>query len=132
MSYRDRFRNGWVPEKLDLEGKYAVYLVGPVVPDIRFFRHNKCFEKINDRITGYNEFLGLLKIARFRVERGKSLSDPDLDVIRIVYDHPSNPFFVRLLVDEIRQIGPDEYLGQGMYRILGKAFWAFWFSVKRQ
>ena len=131
MSYRERFRNGWVPEKVDLQGKYSVHLVAPLLPDIRFLRQCKCFEKVNDRITGFNEFLGLLKIARFRVEKGKSLSDPDLDVIRIVYDHPSNPFFVRLLVDEVRQVGPDEYLGQGMFTVLGKALWAFWFSVKK-
>jgi hypothetical protein len=110
---------------------YPVYLVAPLIPHIRFFRHCKYFEKINDRITGYNQFLGLLKIARFRVETGNSLSDQNMEVIRIVYDHPSNPFFVRLLVDEIRQVGPDEYLGQGMYRIMGKAFRAFWFLIKR-
>jgi hypothetical protein len=131
MSYREKFRNGWVPEKLDLKGTYPVYLLAPLLPDIRFFRHCKYFEKINDRITGYNQFLGFLKIARFRVETGKSLSDPHLEVIRIVYDHPSNPIFIRLLVDEIRQVGPDEYLGQGMFRILGKPFRAFWFSVKK-
>ena len=64
-----------------------------------------------------------IRVARFRVEKGQSLADPDLDVIRIVYDDPGNPFFIRPLVDEIRQIGPDEYLGQGMYQVLGKAFW---------
>ena len=131
MSYREKFRNGWVPEKLELEGKYKVYLVAPIIPDIRFLRQCKCFKKINNSIMGHNEFLGFLKIARFRVEKGKSLSDPDLEVIRIVYDHPSNPFFIQPLVDEIRQVGPNEYLGQGMYQILGKAFWAFWFKVKK-
>jgi len=130
-SYKERFRSGWVPEELDLDGKYAVYAVGPLMPKIRFFRQCKVFEKGEKRITGINEFLGLLRLAKFRVETGKSLSDPDLDVIRIVYDDPTNPFIVRPLVDEIRQIGDDEFLGQGMYQVLGKAFWAFWFLVKR-
>ncbi len=86
---------------------------------------------INDRITGYNEFLGFIKVARFRVEKGPSLADPNLEVIRIIYDHPSNPAVVRRLVDEVRQIGPDEYLGQGMYQLLGRSFWVFWFTVKK-
>jgi hypothetical protein len=131
MSYRERFRSGWVPETLDLGGRYAVALVGPLLPELRFFKQCKCFEKVNDRITGYNEFLGFIKVARFRVEKGGSLADPSLEVIRIVYDHPSNPAIVRRLVDEIRQVGPGEYLGQGMYRILGKPRWAFWFSVRK-
>lgn len=131
-SYKERFRNGWVPDSLDLDGKYAVYMVGPFLPKLRFLFQNKVFEKHPDRIAGMNEFLGRIRVAKFRVEKGKSLSDPDLDVIRIVYDDPANPFIVRPLVDEVRQIGPYEYLGQGMYQVLGKAIWAFWFLVKRK
>jgi len=130
-SYKERFRTGWVPEKLDLEGKYRVYMVAPFFPKIRFFRQNKVFEKKGESISGANEFLGLLRVAKFRVETGKSLSDPDLDVVRIVYDDPANPAIVRPLVDEVRQVGKDEFLGQGMYQVLGKAVWAFWFLVKR-
>ncbi len=130
-SYRERFRRGWVPEQLDLDGKYAVYMVGPFLPKIRFFRQCKVFEKGGESTSGVNEFLGLLRFAKFRVETGKSLSDPDLDVIRIVYDDPDNPLIVRPLVDEIRQVDQDEFLGQGMYKVSGRAFWAFWFLVKR-
>ncbi len=130
-TYKEKFRRGWVPEKLNLDGKYAVYMVGPFLPKIRFLRQCKVFEKEQASISGVNEFLGLLRIAKFRVEKGSSLSDPDLDVIRIVYDNPANPFIVRPLVDEIRQIDEGEFLGQGMYQVLGKAFWAFWFLVKR-
>ena len=129
-SYKKRFREGWVPETLELDGKYAVYMVGPMLPKLRFFRQCKVFMQGAERIDGVNEFFGLLRFAKFRVEKGESLSDPTLDVIRIVYDNPTNPFFVRPLVDEIRQIGDDEFLGQGMYQVLGKARWAFWFLVK--
>ena len=129
--YKERFRHGWVPENLDLQGKYAVYMAGPLLPKIRFFRQCKVFEDGSTQILGINEFIGSIRFARFRVEKGMSLSNPDLEVIRIVYDNPSNPFFVRPLVDEIRQVGENEYLGQGMYQVLGKAFWAFWFLVKR-
>jgi len=130
-TYGEMFRRGWVPEKPELDGKYAVFLVGPFLPKIRFMRQCKVFEKTEDRIRGVNEFLGLIRVAKFRVEKGKSLADPELDVIRIVYDDPANPFVVRPLVDEIRQVGRDEFLGQGMYRVLGRAFWAFWFLVRR-
>jgi hypothetical protein len=130
-SYQQRFRAGWVPENLALEGKFPVYMVAPFLPKVRFFRQNKVFDKKGASISGVNEFLGLLRVAKFRVEKGKSLSDPDLDVIRIVYDDPTNPAIVRPLVDEVRQVGKDEYLGQGMYQVFGKAVWAFWFLVKR-
>jgi len=130
-SYKEMFQRGWVPESLDLDGKYAVYMVGPFLPRIRFFRQCKVFEKAGERITGVNEFLGLLRVAKFRVEKGKSLNDPGLDVVRIVYDDPTNPAIVRPLVDEVRQVGRDEFLGQGMYQVLGKAIWAFWFLVRK-
>ena len=130
-SYKEMFKRGWVPEELNLDGKYAVYMVGPFLPKIRFFRQCKVFEKAQAGVSGVNEFFGLLRIATFRVEKGESLSDPDLDVIRIVYDDPANPFIVRPLVDEIRQIDTDEFLGQGMFQLFGRAFWAFWFLVKR-
>ena len=129
--YTERFRNGWVPDQIDLEGRYAVHLVGPLLPQIRVLRQCKVFERAGAGISGINEFLGFLRVARFRVERGRSLSDPSLEVIRIVYDDPRNPFFVRPLVDEIRQIGEGTYLGQGMYSVLGQAVWAFWFQVER-
>jgi len=130
-SYGRKFRDGWVPESPDLEGKYRVYMVAPYLPRMRFFLQRKVFRNEQGRVYGNNEFLGFIRVARFRVEKGKSLSDPDLDVIRIVYDDPANPFFVRPLVDEVRQVGPDEYLGQGMFTVLGKPFWAFWFLVRR-
>jgi len=130
-SYGKRFRDGWVPDVLDMDGKYRVYLVAPLLPRMRVLLQRKVFENIQGRISGINEFLHFIQIARFRVEKGKSLSDEALDVIRIVYDDPANPFFVRPLVDEIRQIGPEEFLGQGMFTVFGKTVWAFWFLVRK-
>jgi hypothetical protein len=130
-SYGRKFREGWVQEPLDMDGKYRVYLVAPLLPRMRVLLQRKVFENLQGRITGVNEFLHFVHIAKFRVEKGKSLSDTDLDVIRIVYDDPSNPFFIRPLVDEIRQIGPEEFLGQGMFTVFGRAVWAFWFLVKK-
>jgi hypothetical protein len=130
-SYGKKFRDGWVPEPLDLDGKYRVYLVAPLLPRMRVLLQRKVFENLQGGITGINEFLHFIHVAKFRVEKGKSLSDADLDVIRIVYDDPSNPFFVRPLVDEIRQIGPEEFLGQGMFTVFGRVVWAFWFLVRK-
>jgi len=130
-AYGKKFREGRVPESLDLDGKYRVYMVAPLLPRVRFLLQRKVFRNAAGRVTGTNEFLHFIRVARFRVEKGKSLSDPGLDVIRIVYDDPANPFFIRPLVDEIRQVGPEEFLGQGMFTVLGKAVWAFWFLVRR-
>ena len=130
-SLQDRFQDGWVPDDLNLTGKYRVYLLGPCLPNLRFFLHRKVFRRTSAGIVGTNEFLRVLRLAKYHVERGSSQLDRSLEVVKISYDHPSNPFFVRPLVDEVRQVGTDEFLGQGVYQIFGKPMWAFWFLVKR-
>jgi hypothetical protein len=127
----ERFRGGSVPETLELEGAYRVHLLAAPLPPLRFFGHRKVFERAAGGITGVNEFLGAVRLARFRVQRTASLDGSGLEVARIAYDEPCNPFFVRPLVDEIRQVGPEEWLGQGFYPVLGRLRRVMWFSIKR-
>jgi hypothetical protein len=55
----------------------------------------------NDRITRY----------RFETYIGRSRAG-DFDALQLDYDLPENPFFIRPIKDEIRQLRPGLYLGQ--------------------
>jgi len=54
---------------------------------------------------------------RFTTRIGRSRAG-DFDALHIDYDQPGNPFFVRRIADELREIGRGLYLGQG-YAIVG-------------
>lgn len=132
MSLANEFDNARAGNPDDLSGEYAVRLVGSFLPvPVRFFGHKKVFERTAMGITGYNAFLGgLVKIGRFRVERGAS--EDGSDVTKIIYDTPENPFFMRPLTDEVRETAPGDFLGRGMMKIAGKARNVFWFTVSKE
>lgn len=131
MSLQDDFATAVARDPDDLAGEYAVRLVAGFLPvPVRFFGHKKVFERTALGITGYNAFLGgLVKTGRFRVERGAA--EDGADVTRIIYDTPENPFFMRPLTDEVREVVPGNFLGRGMMRIAGKTRNVFWFTVTR-
>ena len=47
----------------------------------------------------------------FRTEVGPGLADP-VQVMKIDYDIPENPLWLRSILDEIVQVGPNHYLGK--------------------
>ena len=48
---------------------------------------------------------------RFETSIGRSRAG-DFDAFHLDYDNPGNPWFIRAIQDEIRQVGPGLYLGQ--------------------
>ncbi|MBI2798585.1 hypothetical protein HYX70_04865 [Candidatus Saccharibacteria bacterium] len=48
----------------------------------------------------------------FKMSSAKGLTDPDKQVLKIDYNLPSNPWWLRLVVDEVVQTGPNELLGK--------------------
>jgi hypothetical protein len=44
----------------------------------------------------------------------------DFQAVQLDYDHPSNPFFIRAIKDEIRELSPGLFLGQA-YLQLGQS-----------
>ncbi|MCP4122049.1 MAG: hypothetical protein GY751_09875 [Bacteroidetes bacterium] len=129
MSLNEDFQLGTTPEITDFNGDFVVKLEVPVLPAIRFLGHNKHFPSGIEIGGGYNPFLGFFKIGKFRIEKGKSELDDELEVLKIIYDSIENPFFIRPLVDELRQISPDCYLGRGIYTIFGRRLKVFYFTV---
>ncbi len=49
---------------------------------------------------------------------GSGLRDKNLAVLKIDYNIQSNPFWLRAILDEIVQVGPNEYLGKVHVRII--------------
>lgn len=48
----------------------------------------------------------------FKTYTGKGIQDKSLDVFRIDYNIPQNPFWLRFILDEIVQVDKDRYLGK--------------------
>jgi hypothetical protein len=48
----------------------------------------------------------------FQTSVGKGLKDENTDVFKLNYDSPENPFPIRIILDEMVQVAPDEFLGK--------------------
>ena len=60
------------------------------------------------------------RLYRFETTVEPSLAG-DFDAVKLDYDLPENPFFIRAIRDEIRELSPGLYLGQA-YARTGGAF----------
>lgn len=92
----------------------------------------KSFEKDNG--TGFNIFTptgaSLLKILTpfyklfrtnadgntdayyFKTSTSRGFRDKEIDTFKLDYDSPENPFLIRIILDEIVETAPEEYLGK--------------------
>jgi hypothetical protein len=48
----------------------------------------------------------------FKTSTGRGFKDGGVDTFKLDYDSPENPFLIRIILDEIVQVAPDEYLGK--------------------
>jgi len=62
----------------------------------------------------------------FQTRTAPGLKDPELNVVKLDYDSPENPFSIRIILDEIVEVAPQEYLGKihvkvfpGFYSTIG-------------
>ncbi len=132
---KQKFRDGSTPDPGELRGYYTVRLVTGVFPPLRFFGHQKFFpadvEAPQSGSGGFNEFWGGIRIGRFMIEKITSILGDGQVVLRVNYDRPGNPFWVRPLNDELKKIHEGCYLGRGVFKLFGGAFNSFYFSVER-
>ncbi|MBA3678713.1 hypothetical protein H0W80_00740 [Candidatus Saccharibacteria bacterium] len=66
--------------------------------------------------TGVNRFADSDRYV-FTVYPGKGLTD-SREVIKIDYNQPTNPWWLKFVTDEIVQVAPDEYLGKIQVNVL--------------
>ncbi len=81
--------------------------------------------------TGFNN-IGDQEKYPFKTYLGKGLQDKGLEVLKIDYDISKNPFYIRLIVDEIVQTAPNKYLGKVHLKLpLGLNFALGYFSLQK-
>jgi hypothetical protein len=133
---KQKFAENPSPDIGELHGYYAVKLVTGFLPPMRFFGHRKFFPvDVADPgpdSGGFNEFLSRIRIGCFMIEPATSILGDGQQVLRINYNRPGNPFWLRPLNDELKKVGRDRYLGRGVFRLFGLAFNSFYFSVERE
>jgi hypothetical protein len=56
----------------------------------------------------------------------------EFDAVQLDYDLSPNPFFIRAIKDEIREIGPGLWLGQAYAQIQGKAHLVLYFALSNR
>ncbi|MDD5711423.1 MAG: hypothetical protein PHY31_01545 [Smithellaceae bacterium] len=131
-SLKKVFATGATPTPAEMRGHFAVRLVTGLLPEVRFFGHRKFFpESVEYSGGGYNEFLGSLRVGDFRIEVGPSVLGDGENILRINYNRPGNPFWLRPLNDELKRIREGYYLGRGVYALGGRAFKVMYFSLER-
>ena len=48
----------------------------------------------------------------FKTSGGPGFKDKQVDTFKLDYDSPDNPFLIRIILDEMVEVGPDEFLGK--------------------
>ena len=71
-----------------------------------------------------------LRLYRFETSIGPSRAG-DFDALQLDYDLPENPFFIRPIEDELRQLRDGLYLGQAYLRLRGTASLVLYFGLSR-
>jgi hypothetical protein len=68
----------------------------------------------------------------FQTRTAPGLKDPDINVIKLDYNAPENPFLIRIILDEIVEVAPDEYLGKIHLKVFPGVFCAIgYFGLKK-
>ncbi len=68
------------------------------------------------------------RLFRFETFVGKSRAG-DFDAVQLDYDLPENPFFIRAIKDEIRELSPGLWLGQAWLRVSGAEHLGLYFGL---
>jgi hypothetical protein len=123
----------------DLRGRMLAWpaLKPPVSRWVRAFAGSRVFPwrgksfspKGEDRGEGMNRVVR----DRFRLYRFETFVDRsragDFDCVQLDYDLPENPFFIRAIKDEIREIAPKLYLGQAYLQRKDKTHLVLYFGL---
>ncbi len=93
------------------------------------WRGKSFFPQTEHRGEGINRVLSeRLALFRFetRVDRSRA---GDFDAVQLDYDLPENPFFIRAIKDEIREVEPGLWLGQAYLHAGGKDTLVLYFGL---
>jgi hypothetical protein len=123
-----RFKAGDIPNPLP-SGLYAGTVSGRT-----YVWRGKKFDMA--KATGINVFGGTTELTQtekypFIVVIDKGIRDTDMKVVKINYNLPENPWWLRMVLDEIVEIEPNHYLGKLHVRF-GNLVWTLsYFELKK-
>ena len=127
------FERATVPDVDDLLGEYAVHLVTPFLPPLRFFGHKKQVPpRVSENGGGKNALVGgMIRLGDFHVERGPSSLGDGLEVLKIIYDAPKSPKLLQWLTDEVREYRKGYYICRGVYNLFGRPTLIMYFTLTK-
>ncbi len=68
----------------------------------------------------------------FKTYTAKGIQDKNLDVLKIDYNIEGNPWWLRTILDELVEVGPNKYLGKVHIRLLpGLTFTVGYFKLEK-
>lgn len=68
----------------------------------------------------------------FRTSTGRGFKDHDIETFKLDYDSPENPFLIRIILDEIVEVAPQEFLGKVHIKVFPGYFATIgFFGLKR-
>lgn len=106
-AHQKTFLQGKVPNELP-NGLYKGSVPGYTFP----WKGKKFNREKGSGINIFNENGKTTQQYPFKLYTGKGLADKNLEVIKIDYNLPQNPLWLRFIVDEIVEVKKDTYLGK--------------------
>lgn len=133
----------WTTQRGDLQHKFVSGSIPSVLPDgpykglVSGFAGTWRGKEFNRaQRTGHNLFGTGTTLERkypFTTSVTKGLRDTGINVVKIDYDLPSNPGWLRLVTDEIVEIEPGRFLGKLHFRLIpGYPFALGYFELKKE
>lgn len=131
MNLAERFARASTPAQGTLSGEYAVKLILPLGPGIRFFDHKKVITSPSGN-AGCNMFLNSFEVGNFVVENGPSDLGDGEAVLKIRYGSEGNPPGLSGLTDECKQESEGLFFCRGIYSLpVGSPFILMYFTMER-
>ena len=98
----------------------------------RFPWRGKSFSPLGaERGEGINRiFTDGIRLFRFETFVGRSRAG-SFDAVQLDYDLPGNPFFIRAIKDEIRELRPGLWLGQAYAQLRGEPHLVLYFGLSQ-
>jgi hypothetical protein len=108
-----------------LSGPIRAFAASEVFP----WRGKSFLPRSADRGEGINRVIrDAWKLYRFETFVGRSRAGA-FDALQLDYDLPSNPFFIRAIKDEIRELRPGLWLGQAWAQLKGTPHLVLYFGL---
>ena len=112
-SRHEQFRRG-TADISNLNGEYR-----GKVPGYSVRWQGKTFNQAKSSgINRFQENNTIVNKYPFKTYVGRGLRDQDMEVIKIDYNQPDNPWWLRFIVDEIVTVAPNTYLGKVHLRLM--------------